>query len=242
MKKEVQPAVFDKFADNYDEGHTKAVKASGFSPSYFHEYKVIELFNYLKLIGKEQEKLLLLNYGCGIGSSEKYLKKYFPNLIICSVDISEESIRVAKKENEGLNDVTFKQFDGVNIPFEHEFDIIFIANVFHHIPRKQQIDSMKALNNRLKADGFLIMFELNPINPLTLWVAIQNDYKFDKDSKLLNPLYCRKLLNTSGFRSRTIRFTIFFPAFLSFLKRLEKYLYKLPIGAHYYYIARKING
>jgi len=239
MKKEVQSAVFDKYANNYDEGHTKAVKVSGFLPSYFHEYKVIELFNYLKSIGKEKEKLLLLNYGCGTGNSEKYLKKYFPNLIICSVDISEESIRVAKEENKDLNDVTFKQFDGLHIPFDFEFDIIFIANVFHHISRRQQIDSMKTLNNKLKAAGFLIMFELNPINPLTLWVAIQNDYKFDKDSKLLNPLYCRKLLNKSGFKKCMIRFTVFFPSFLSFLKRLEKYLYKLPIGAHYYYIAKK---
>jgi hypothetical protein len=31
-------AVYDKYADKYDEGHVKAVAMSGFTPDYFHEY------------------------------------------------------------------------------------------------------------------------------------------------------------------------------------------------------------
>lgn len=231
--------VFDRFADNYDEFLAKAVRISGFKPSYFHEYKAIELYNYLKILGLEQKDLLLLNYGCGTGSSEQYIKKYLPNINIFSIDISEESIRVARKNNESFSNIEFKVFDGVNIPFDKKFDIIFIANVFHHIPRKQQFKSMKVISDKMSLDGLLIIFELNPINPLTMWVANRNDYKFDKESKLLHPLYCRKLLNKSGFKKLIIRFTVFFPSFLMFLKKIEKYLYKLPIGAHYYYIARK---
>ena len=234
-----QSIVFDQFAKDYDIGHTKAVSASGFTPAYFHEYKAIELYEYLKSRGKEKEKLTLLDFGCGTGNAEKYLKKHLPNLIISACDISPESVKVAEKENQSLQDIVYKPFDGLNIPFEQTFDIVYIANVFHHIPRRLQQEAMKNIAAKLKDSGFLMMFELNPLNPLTMWVAIQNDYKFDKESKLLNPLYTRRLLKRNGLSKAEIRFTVFFPSFLSFLKKSEKFLRWLPLGAQYYYLAKK---
>jgi len=241
MKKEEvsQDIVFDKFADGYNISLTNTVRASGFPASYFHEYKTIELFEYLKKQGKEYQNLTLLDFGCGVGSSEKYLKKYMPNLEISACDLSPLSINEAVKENKKLVDVEYKVFDGVNVPFNKKFDIIYIANVFHHIPRRLRLVVMKNLFTKLNDDGFVIMFELNPINPMTLWVAIQNDYKFDKEAKLLNPFYCRKLLKNSGFKKLKIRFTVFFPKYFIFLKKIEKYICKLPLGAHYYYVAQK---
>ncbi len=232
-------AVFDKFAEKYDEGHVNAVKASGFKPDYFHEYKLKEIFAYLKLIGWAEKKLTILNFGCGTGNSEKYIKQYLPNSSICSTDVSEECIRVAIKANQVLSDVTFRYYDGKNIPFENNFDIIFIFNVFHHILRKNQTEILQMLSGKLKNNGLLFMFELNPINPLTLWVAINNDYKFDKNAKLLSPIYAYKILKNTGFKIYKIKYTIFFPNFLSLFLPLEKYLSWLPLGAHYYYIVGK---
>lgn len=91
-------ALFDQFADNYDEGHTKAVALSGFKPSYFHEYKCKEMKEFLKAQGGFDREIKLLNYGCGTGNSEKYLRHYLPNASIYSTDISEDSIRVARDE------------------------------------------------------------------------------------------------------------------------------------------------
>ena len=36
-------SLFDQYALNYNEGHTRAVKSTGFAPDYFHEYKVREI-------------------------------------------------------------------------------------------------------------------------------------------------------------------------------------------------------
>ena len=233
-------ALFDKFAKNYDEGHTKAVKLSGFEPSYFHEYKCREMANFLESKGLKGGKISLMNYGCGTGNSEKYIKKYLPNASVFSVDVSEESIKVAREANKDLNDVMFVPFDGMTIPFDGEFDVIFIANVFHHIRREKHVPILKTIQSKLKKGGLLFIFELNPLNPLTIWVAIRNDYKFDKDARLLSPLYMRTILNKSGFIRTQIRYTIFFPQVLSFLIPFEKNLNKIPVGAHYYYIASKL--
>lgn len=231
--------VFDQYARNYNEGHSKAVKGSGFKPSYFHEYKVKEIFGHLKARNLNNLNLKILNVGCGIGESEPYLKSYLPNSEIYGIDVSEECIEVAREVNHDLKGVTFSAYDGKNIPFNIEFDVIFIANVFHHIRRENHISTLKSIYNKLRNKGVIFLFELNPLNPLTLWIAYQNDYKFDKDSKLLSPFYAKGILSASDFVELKARFTIFFPNFLSSLLRFEKYLYRIPFGAHYYYVAEK---
>ncbi len=233
-------SVFDKFASNYEEGHSKAVKMSGFSPSYFDEYKIIILSKIAAKFGDKE--FAILNYGCGTGKTEKYIKKYIPNAKIWSVDVSEESITTAITANAEYADITFMYFDGEIIPTEQKYDIIFCANVFHHIRRENHHKTLDEIYSKLNADGLFVLFELNPLNPMTMIVAIQNDYKFDPEANLLTPSYSKKLLNKSGFRSHSIHYSIFFPNILSPLIPLEKYLSWLPLGAHYYYVANKCEN
>ena len=133
--------------------------------------------------------------------------------------------------------ITFEAFDGIHIPFENSFDVIFIANVLHHVPFENHVPILKHLYEKLKDGGTLFLFEHNPLNPLT--VRAVNTCEFDRDAKLLNPLYANRVLKESGFARRNIRFVIFFPKFLSFLIPLEKYLRKLPLGAQYYFCGSK---
>jgi 2-polyprenyl-3-methyl-5-hydroxy-6-metoxy-1,4-benzoquinol methylase len=232
-------SLFDQYAHTYNEGHAKAVKSTGFDPAYFHEYKIRELCNHLKSERLADRDISFLNVGCGIGESDPFIKSYLPNSRVYGIDVSAESIDVARETRKDLAGVTYQAYDGENIPFDINFDVIFIANVFHHIRHEKHPAMLRTLHHRLNDKGSMFLFELNPLNPLTLWIAYQNDYKFDKDSKLLNPCYTGRLLSASGFRQRSVRYTIFFPKYLSFLMPLEKYLHRIPLGAHYYYVARK---
>lgn len=231
-------AVFDKYADNYDEGHKKAVSLSGYEPSFFDEYKIRILSEILKDRNK-QEPLTLLNYGCGTGKTEGYIHRYMPDVSVYGIDVSAESVRVAAESNKQYSNIRFDAFDGVNIPGAETFDVVFCANVFHHIPRAQHVKSLHGIYSRLKPGGVFVIFELNPINPLTQLVAIQNDYKFDPNANLLSPFYLGGLLERQGFRDLQAKFTIFFPSFLSGLSSFEKHLSWLPLGAHYYYVSKK---
>lgn len=231
-------AVFDKYADSYDEGHKKAVSLSGYDPSYFDEYKVGILAEMLRE-RDTKSPLKILNYGCGTGKTEGYMHQYLPDVSVYGIDVSEESVRVARTNNAAYANISFDPFDGKMIPGSELFDVVFCANVFHHIPRRSHKESLHAIYSRLKPGGLFVIFELNPINPLTQLVAIQNDYKFDPDANLLSPYYLGSLLSNEGFRDSQVKFTIFFPSFLSVMSPMERFLTWLPLGAHYYYLAKK---
>lgn len=228
---------FDKFARDYESILSESISAYGFSPSYFDEYKIREVCRFVKSEGLKNKQIKFLNFGCGTGRSEKLIRKYFKKSIIFSIDVSEKSIEIARENNRELDNVVFKSFDGYQIPFEDRFDIIFAANVFHHITHEEHPVVLKRIYQNLNENGFLFIFEHNPFNPITL--KIVRSCEFDKDAKLLNPFYTNRILSQSGFEWRRIRFIHFFPKIFWFLFPVEKYLRKIPFGAQYYFVAKK---
>ena len=234
-----EKTVFDQFADTYTEGHAKAIKSSGYSVDFFHEYKIKEMTACLSGTDLCRKKINILNFGCGIGSSEKFIRKYFPESVIYGIDISGESIRVAKSANSSLKDVHFSSFDGENISLGVQFDIILAAGVFHHIPVDKRAAVLKNIHKNLRPGGKLFIFELNPLNPATMYIAAVNDYRFDKSARLLSHLSLRRLARQAEFSNSGIKFAIFLPGIFSALRWVEKYLYRVPLGAHYYLVANK---
>jgi SAM-dependent methyltransferase len=228
---------FDSFAHDYAALHNENVKAFGYPTSYFAEYKIKEVASHLATIGLAEERIKLLNFGCGIGNSEDYIRKYLVESVIYSVDISPKSIEYTRERHKNLENIYFGVFGGRAIPFNLSFDVIFIANVLHHVPRAQHLRILRMLNQALSPSGHLFIFEHNPLNPVT--VRAVKACPFDKGVKLLSPVYVRKVLSQAQFNRRTLRFTLFFPKALEFLTPAEKYLRKVPLGAQYYFIAGK---
>ena len=96
-------SLFDLVATNFDEFHQAAVKPSGYPSSYFHEQKVKETHRALsKFPGFSVDTPVILDFGCGVGTIDPYLRKYFPYSPIYAVDISTESIKVAQEKHEAL--------------------------------------------------------------------------------------------------------------------------------------------
>lgn len=230
-------AEFDKYATDYDQMHRKSIAASGYEPSFFDEYKIIEMARNLGASILNTAQISILNFGCGIGKSESILSKYFPNASILGIDVSAESIELAKQQEYDSSKIRFESFDGTNIHIQQQFDIIYIANVFHHIPHSEHLNITKQLCSLLTENGSLFMFEHNPYNPLTLRTVKQCE--FDVDAVLLNPGYSQQLYSNSGFTTVQRRYTLFFPKFLSLFRPLEPLLHWLPFGAQYYILASK---
>lgn len=226
---------FDQFANEYSRLHRESIAASGFSPISFAEMKVRYLANFLVSRGLPSPKRIL-NFGCGSGKSEPFLRDYFPETELTGVDISHKSIEVARSRNAGVYGLTYT----VVTPEQglpSECDIVFAANVFHHISLKDRPAELDRIRACLSERGMVFVFEHNPLNPLTRRAV--NICQFDDDAILLWPRYAKKLFKDHGFTPVCLDYIVFFPRILQWFIPLEAYLNWLPVGAQYCLVARK---
>lgn len=224
---------FDAWAKNYRAIHSQNIQLSGADSFYFAEQRITMLQAYEK-----NEPLQVLDLGCGDGVSELFMQRYFNNWTVEGIDVSKESIDMAKQQQ--LPNARFNEYDGINIPFaEERFDIVFVAGVLHHVAfhlHKAMIAEMKRV---LKKGGRLIIYEHNPLNPLTKYLV--KTCVFDQDAKLLRCGYLKQQLAAQQFNISQCIYFIFIPP-KGWLKKIipfEKYLHWLPLGGKYFIRAAK---
>ncbi len=228
-------AEFDRFAQDYDALHAANTKTSGWTTAHFAEYKIREVTRRVRQCGWSEKPIRLLNFGCGIGNSEGFMRRYLPRAEIHGIDVSSKSIAVARERHRGLEGVRFAPFDGRRIPFPGPFQVIFVANVLHHIPRREHPATLAMLRRALAPCGLLFLYEHNPLNPVTAKAV--RECPFDRGAVLLSPLYARRAVRRAGLCILAQRFTLFFPRKLAALAPLERFIGFLPLGAQYYILA-----
>ena len=230
-------AEFDKFADEYTEIHKNNIKLSGESPDYFAEYKVIDTAN---LVREHQfpKDLNILDFGSGVGNSVPFFRKHLPDAGITCLDVSQKSLDIAKSLYGDI--AKYKLFDGSEIPLQdNSYDLVFAACVFHHIPHDEHVFLFKEILRILKPGGMIVIFEHNPLNPLTVHAV--NTCPFDENAVLIRAGVLKNRIKKGGFENSKIAYRLFFPAALKIFRHLEKYFTKLPVGAQYYVSAIKRN-
>ena len=236
-------AEFDKLANNYEEWHQESINASGLSINYFYEYKIKEIH---RILSKRKIKLpsSILDFGCGIGNVDPYIRKYFPESQIYGVDISKESIEIAKEKQKALNihyeplDENWKAFDANEESLlKKTFDLVFAANVFHHVPREEHKAVLAYIGAHMDYNSLLFIFDFNPFNPASRAVFNKFDRAVDRNANLIYPHYLKKQMKECHFQILLRSFTVFFPKPMEVLIPLEKYMTWIPMGAHYYLMA-----
>ena len=115
--------------------------------------------------------------------------------------------------------------------------MIFSAGVFHHIPHPDHAKIINKLYSLLNTGGKLVIWEHNPLNPVTQ--KIVKDCPFDKDAVLIPSKTHKKHFNRVSLSNVQIIYTTFFPKFLSALNFLDPYLGWLPLGGQYLAIGQK---
>src|SRR5205807_2879192 len=119
----------------------------------------------------------------------------------------------------------------------HDYKIVVISNVMHHVPKTQRQQLIEQIGNRIGRSGMVVIFEHNPVNPLTRWVV--NHCPFDKDVDLLMPKEVIGYLVKAHLSIWRRDYLVFFPRILSFLRGLEPLLSGLPLGAQYALIGER---
>ena len=233
---------FDNESEIYLDMLKYRINKTGFSIDYIQEYKVLDLKYEAEKYFDINSNLKILDFGCGIGLSIPYLRKHFKNSILYGCDYSKKSIEKCIETNKNINNLHLLSSNGVDIPFLEKFDIIFIANVMRHIPRKNQEIVLKNLKACLKENGFIMMYEFNPFNPVSLYFYSIEDCKYDPENvKIMSPVYSKNLFESIGFKNIKLNYRFFVPNSFKFLVGIEKYLKKVPFGASYYLSANIKN-
>jgi len=155
--------------------------------------------------------------------------------MVHGVDISAESLAVAAKRNPGVD---YRHYNGVSLPFaDQSIDVAFAVCVYHHIPVDLRPAITREVWRVLRPGGMFIIFEHNPINPLTMRVV--NTCPFDADAVLLRPTETTSLMKNAGFSSIRTRHILSVPAAGRLLRNVDRAFARLPLGAQFYTAGRR---
>ena len=216
---------FDAYAGSYEADHKSSVAVSGEDPEYFHDYKLKCLAQ--KHIGEDGP---LLDFGCGIGNLTSRFVMHYRE--VHGYDPSAKSLEVAKERAPGA------QFhvDPSTLPKEH-FATAVLSGVLHHVAPSARVDLLRTVRGLLRPGGRIVVFEHNPLNPVTRRAV--KACAFDDDAILLWPWEARGVLEGAGFRDVALDYIVFFPRALSFLRPLEPRLSRVMLGAQQMLVATR---
>ena len=122
----------------------------------------------------------------------------------------------AKKE------LTFLSFDGKTIPDSiANYEIVYLIDVFHHVPRKQQADFIQEIFKKMSSGSILVFKDINKANPLVIFNKIHDLVFAGEIGREMSFKKAAELLSMTGFKIE---------------KEFKKRVFVYP---HYFILARK---
>jgi SAM-dependent methyltransferase len=200
---------------------------TGEGPEYFAVYKR-RVLERLKLNNAEP----CIDYGCGVGSVTAELVHLYPEVL--GYDPSTRSIEVARRRAPSARFST----ETSDLPLDY-FGTAILSGVLHHVTASERAVALAIVRRTLRPGGKLVLFEHNPLNPLTRRAVAT--CPFDEEAELLKLSEVCALLVDAGFEVERSDYIVFFPRFLSALRGLEPHLGWCRLGAQTLTVASKSN-
>ncbi len=219
---------FEKHKDIYREEVQGSISFIGKDVDFFTAVKARQL-RYLaeKYVGKPSG-LKVLDVGCGIGLTDRFLAGHFGK--VYGVDVAKGLVRKAKEINPSAE---YRSYKGKVLPYpDSSMDITFAICVLHHVPPEQHDDFMGELQRVTKENGLIVIFEHNPVNPLTIYAVSR--CRLDDDAILLSMGKTHRLITTRNLPIVEKGYILFTPFRGAVFTLLDRALSWLPLGAQYY--------
>ncbi|HUQ71463.1 MAG TPA: methyltransferase domain-containing protein [Planctomycetaceae bacterium] len=228
-----EPALFDEYADDYEAACHRGLVLSGESRDYFATQRVLHTARWVREMGVVTVPSVL-DFGCGVGHSIPHFREQYPEAEILGLDVSTASVAQATRLYGGPQ-VRFAAVDAEQQPMKQT--LAYCNGVFHHIAPEKRLQQVQRIRDLLQPGGLFAFWENNPWNPGTRWVMSR--IPFDHDAITLTPPEARRLLAAGGLEVLGTRYHFYFPRLLAWLRSLERYAVRWPLGAQYCVLARK---
>jgi SAM-dependent methyltransferase len=226
---------YDRYRDSYEAQLDRAVGFTGKHHAFFTETKAIELLRLARRHLEDLSRVDALDVGCGIGLTDRYLEGRLGSLT--GVDVSPGVLERAEQSNPWASYVLY---DGERLPFpDGSFDLTFAVCVVQVIEPPRRPRFVSELARVTRSGGLTVAFEHNPLNPLTRLVVRR--CSFGEDAKMLGARALTSLFRLAGLSIVDRGYLLLLPTKGSRLRRLERSLARLPLGAQYY-LAGRVPG
>ncbi len=172
-----------------------------------------------------------LDVGCGDGRLDAMLE---PLDELHGVDVSPEMVAAA---GENVPRGRFQVADATQLPFsDGTYDLTFTVCALHHVAPAKRPTVMRELARVTASGGLVVVFEHNPLNPLTRLVVRR--CAFDEGVELVGRRRLWDLARAAGLAVAETRYVLLFPWAGAPFAQLERRLGRIPLGAQYFVAGR----
>ena len=166
-------------------------KSAGFIDSLKIKYRSL-ICPFISLIEMVKPGEKVGDVGCGSGQFLLLLTEFAKPSYLYGIEISKKLIDNANSLFSTLpqTNYNFEEYDGVNFPKElGEMDLIYLIDVFHHVPKANQSAFMKDLIQIMKPGARLVLKDINRDSSLVYF------------NKLHDLIFAREIGNEMGFET-----------------------------------------
>ena len=228
------PSQFDEYVQNYDETLEQGLSVSGEDSTYFARGRVLWLRDCLQQL--DEQPRAILDYGCGTGSTAPLFLEVLGANVVVGLDSSVKLIERAHQKygSEQSQFLLIEHYQPIG-----QVDLVYCNGVFHHIPVSERAQVVAYIARALRPGSLFALWENNPWNPGTRY--IMSRIPFDRDAITLAPSETRRLLEIGGFQILRTDFLFIFPKALSWFRWMEPLFCRVPLGAQYLVLGRKLS-
>ena len=233
-------AEFDAYAAGYTAGMDNPVKSLlGESADDFVAIKLAWLLRQMPALRNKDQGLRILDFGCGTATLLRLMAQAGLTASLAGCDLSPAMLEEARQVwPSHLPVPDLQPQDGARTPFPAgSVDLAVISAVLHHVPLNQRPDVYAELLRLLRPGGTVVVFEHNPLNPVTRYVVAHTP--IDRNAILLRAAEVCTALRSIDFDPPRVQYLMFLPPRLKALAPVERMLRWLPLGAQYAVTARR---
>ncbi|MFX1515735.1 MAG: class I SAM-dependent methyltransferase [Promethearchaeota archaeon] len=131
-----------------------------YDPTNFPSKMALTVMEHLEN-NDHDEKIVILDIGCGEGKDDLYLAQSLKNRRILAIDPSHKAIQKAKANLSGQTDIEFQTIGFQELDEVSQFDVILLSGVYHFLNKSDRVLFRNKIKRILKPRGWFFLSTLS---------------------------------------------------------------------------------